>query len=204
MKHAFSLIEAVICIIILGIIMLWLPMPFFTTSKNTQTALLEQSIMDTKMLMNLALRLPFGCINQDSEIISANKIPIFGNLLDNFKEKDTFYSKNGIKISMSSRRYFAPIAPANKCSDTKYGDINSLNEEKFITKIDQRQGILLSKMQIFIANNTIDANNDKNYKEIKIKTQATSNESEFSKQIELRGYALNIGSTPQILVKSLK
>ncbi|MGP1486175.1 MAG: type IV pilus modification PilV family protein [Campylobacter sp.] len=192
MIRAFSLIEAIVCIVVLGIAMLTLPNLIFQSTQNHKTALMQQGVMDTKSLMQLALNLPFDCAQNFTQT------PIFAKNLDNF------YDKNEIDVSLVPRRIFAKIDTNEKCEKgSNFQSIDDVNNLSFeATNMNSNRLFANSQMNVSVALKSINGEQNENIKEIKIINKIKNGD--LNQEIIMRGYVANLGSLPQILTKKLQ
>lgn len=196
MKHGFSLIELIVCIVIFGIVLMTIPDIIFQANNANKTAILQQAVMDTKTIMGAMAGMPWGCVKNEN-FHNFQNVPIFAKNLQNF------YDKNGIEISMQ-RREFMPIDTDESCGEADIlRSIDELKKRNFILKnIISNQSQIISHIDIQISNKAPNGEKNEHIKEIKITSKIRNNDS--GQSITMRGYAVNIGQEPKIFVKTLQ
>lgn len=197
MKRAFSLIELVISIIVMGIVFLTIPTLMRQNSENNSAAILQQSIMDTKTKMALVLKSPWGCVGGADITIIGQPTPIFGN-------QPNFYAING--IDSTNRRAFSTVPIGTACNAALgESDINTFNGTRSNVILApnpennyMRDSVIAANMAIVVGNNNMLGNNDptNNIKSISIATTAATTP---PTNITLRAYSSNIGDSPTIV-----
>ena len=200
MRRGFSLLELVISIVVMGIVFLSIPTIIIQNAKNNTSAIIQQSVMDTKTRIALILKAPWGCVNNISLI--GKPTPIFnGNPADNF------YTKNG--ISETDRRTFSP-ASGDNClppTGTSQGEksISSFNDKKELKfKVNpesttyNRDNIVSATMKTKVETQDMTGAAKNNIKVIEITTTAHASP---DINIILRAYSSNIGDSPIIQTK---
>ena len=201
MRRGFSLLELVVSIVVMGIVFLSIPTIIIQNAKNNTSAIIQQSVMDTKTRIALILKAPWGCVNDTSLI--GKPTPIFnGNPTDNF------YTKNG--ISETDRRTFSP-ASGDSClppTGTSQGEksISSFNDKKGLEfKVNpesttyNRDNIVSATMKTEIKTKDMIGAANNNIKVIEIITTAHASP---DINITLRAYSSNIGDSPSIQTRS--
>lgn len=201
MRRGFSLLELVVSIVVMGIVFLSIPTIIIQNAKNNTSAIIQQSVMDTKTRIALILKAPWGCVNDTSLI--GKPTPIFnGNPADNF------YTKNG--ISETDRRTFSP-ASGDSClppTTTSQGEksISSFNDKKELeftvnpeSTTYNRDNIVSATMKTEINTKDMIGAANNNIKVIEITTTAHASP---DINIILRAYSSNIGDSPTIHTRS--
>ena len=198
MRHGFSLLELIISIVVMGIVFLSIPTIMMQNAKNNTSAIIQQTVMDTKTRMALILKAPWGCANNLSLI--GKPTPIFnGNSADNF------YTKNG--ISQSDRRAFS-TADGDTCisqekSISSFNDAKNSEGLKFEVSTDtpayNRDNVVSATMKTEVDTKDMSGTANNDIKVIKIKTTAHAG---LDTEIVLRAYSSNIGDSPIIQTKT--
>ncbi|WP_298947280.1 type II secretion system protein [uncultured Campylobacter sp.] len=200
MRRGFSLLELVVSIVVMGIVFLSIPTIIIQNAKNNTSAIIQQSVMDTKTRIALILKAPWGCVNDTSLI--GKPTPIFnGNPTDNF------YTKNG--ISETDRRTFS-AASGNSClppTATSQGEksISWFNKKELEFTVNpesttyNRDNILSATMKTKVETQDMTGAAKNNIKVIEITTTAHASP---DINIILRAYSSNIGDSPIIQKRS--
>lgn len=164
-------------------------------AKNNTSAIIQQSVMDTKTRMALILKAPWGCTNDTSFI--GKPTPIFnGNPADNF------YTKNGISDS-SNRRTFLN-KPGDDCLALEKS-ISWFNKKELEFTVNpesttyNRDNIVSATMKTEINTKDMTGATNNNIKVIEINTTAHAGP---DINIILRAYSANIGDSPIIQTRS--
>ncbi|QCD52911.1 type IV pilus modification PilV family protein [Campylobacter sp. RM16192] len=189
MRRGFSLLELVISIVVMGIVFLSIPTIIMQNAKNNTSAIIQQSVMDTKTHMALILKTPWGCVNDPS--LMGKPTPIF-----NGDPANNFYTKN--LIGENDRRNFSNISKNEAClSSEKNIDFFDKKEAyvEFATKSYSRDNIVKASLKSEVGTMTND-----NIKIIKINTIVA--QTNPNTNIILTAYSANIGDSPKILKKS--
>ncbi|WP_169974849.1 prepilin-type N-terminal cleavage/methylation domain-containing protein [Campylobacter sp. RM16191] len=204
MKRGFSLLELVISIVVMGIVFLSIPTIIMQNAKNNTSAIIQQSVMDTKTRMALILKAPWGCVKDLSLI--GKPTPIFGS-----STTDNFYTRNS--IPESNRRTFS-----NKSGDDCLASTATSQGEKSISSFsdkDDSEGLkftVSSEIPTYNRDNVVSATmktkvdkkdmigvTNNNIKVIEINTTAHTIP---DTNIVLRAYSANIGDSPIIQTRS--
>ncbi|WP_170000856.1 type II secretion system protein [Campylobacter sp. RM16189] len=196
MRRGFSLLELVISIVVMGIVFLSIPTIVMQNAKNNTSAIIQQSVMDTKTRMALILKAPWGCENNTSLI--GNSTPIFnGNPADNF------YTKNS--ISTSNRRTFSNKS-GDDCLALVEKSISSFDSNKSLdfnvsskTTTYNRDNVVSATMKTKVDKKDMTGATNNNIKVIEINTTAHTIP---DTNIVLRAYSANIGDSPKIQTRS--
>lgn len=213
MRKAFSMIELIVSIVILGITLMTVPTLLSQTAYNNESALIQESVMDAKTRMAVVLRAPWGCYNNNADYIAnitSSRSPIFGNKAD-------FYTRNGLPNNrLDRRRVFyngndggANCAPAGgENLDTYIGQINAPRAPVIDATGEfayTRDSIINTTIATGVVTGDMSGNANADIKEVTI-TVTTANTSakaaDGSHQIALRAYSANIGDRPDIQTKA--
>lgn len=195
MRRGFSLLELVISIVVMGIVFLSIPTIIIQNAKNNTSAIIQQSVMDTKTRIALILKAPWGCTNDTSFI--GKPTPIFnGNPADNF------YTKNGISDS-SNRRTFLDKSGDDCLALEKSISWFNKKELEFTVNPESttynRDNILSATMKTKVETQDMTGAAKNNIKVIEITTTAHASP---DINIILRAYSSNIGDSPIIQKRS--
>ncbi|MBR8464387.1 prepilin-type N-terminal cleavage/methylation domain-containing protein [Campylobacter sp. faydin G-24] len=193
-RAGFSLIEAVLSIIIISLISTGVPLIIKQISQTNKTSLLQESVMNAKTYLITTLNAPFTCehINNNPNEL----LPIFyGNLNTNGEYID-FYKK--WHIQGDGRRNFMPKDGVNLNKSCGANDIKSINDfsgENFNLNGNNLDFIISSAYQIDVKNDNKIFNENEDIKHIKV--IATNNDT----QINLSGFVANIGDAAELNTK---
>ena len=64
-RRGFSIIELILSIVVMGVVFLSIPTIVMQNSRNNTSAIIQQSVMDTKTRLALVLKAPWNCRNND-------------------------------------------------------------------------------------------------------------------------------------------
>ena len=188
----------------MGVVFLSIPTIVMQNSRNNTSAIIQQSVMDTKTRLALVLKAPWNCRNSP---ISSISTPIFG--FDSLSGAQTFYDRNG--ISSDRRRTYSSLARNTPCAPNEAVDIRHFDGEELSLKINtagivegggagaapqyKRDMIVSATMQTSVNDRDMAGAADVDIKNITITTRAQTNP---ATTITLRAYSANIGDSPLI------
>lgn len=204
MRRGFSLLELVISIVVMGIVFLSIPTIIMQNAKNNTSAIIQQSVMDTKTRMALILKAPWGCVNNTSLI--GKPTPIFSG-----DSANNFYTKNS--ISETNRRAFSTESGdsclASTATSPEEKSISSFSDKanseglKFTVNPESttynRDNVVSATMKTQVDKKDMTGATNNNIKVIEINTTAHAGP---DINIILRAYSANIGDSPIIQTRS--
>lgn len=203
MRKAFSLIELILSIVIVGITMLSVPTILFQTVANNNSAIIQESVMDAKTRIALVLKAPWGCFGNASDFATFGNLrtPIFNQTGNptNFN----FYTANGIVADKRRNINSSADAPGSCAGGDRInsfaGDLNISTKAGY-----NRDAIVNSRMNTTVTNQTsINNTANANIKEVAISVNTLNTNSDGSGHtIILRAYSANIGDSPNILTRT--
>lgn len=210
LRHGFSMIELILSIIVMGIVFLSIPTIIMQNSSNNTSAIIQQSVMDTKTRLALILKAPWNCINSS---VSNIPTPIFG--FDPSTGQQTFYDRNGISPT-ADRRTYSNLARNTSCHLNEAADIGSFDKQKLELTINTtgiisgggsssttpqytRDMIVSASMETNVISNDMTGAANVDIKNITITTQAQTAPATV---ITLRAYSANIGDSPIIQTRT--
>ena len=206
-RRGFSIIELILSIVVMGVVFLSIPTIIMQNSRNNTSAIIQQSVMDTKTRLALVLKAPWNCRGNP---VSNIRTPIFG-----FTGAQTFYERNGISPT-DRREYPNPsIARDTPCATNEAVDIRHFDGEELSLKINTagivegggagaapqytRDMIVSATMQTSVNDRDMAGAADVDIKNITITTRAQTNP---ATTITLRAYSANIGDSPLIQTRT--
>ncbi|MGP1533105.1 MAG: type IV pilus modification PilV family protein [Campylobacter sp.] len=206
-RRGFSIIELILSIVVMGVVFLSIPTIVMQNSRNNTSAIIQQSVMDTKTRLALVLKAPWNCRGNP---VSNIRTPIFG-----FTGAQTFYERNGIPPAYR-RVYPNPsIARDTPCDPNEAVDIRHFDGEELSLKINTagivegggagaapqytRDMIISATMQTSVNDRDMTGAADVDIKNITITTRAQTNP---ATTITLRAYSANIGDSPLIQTRT--
>lgn len=206
-RRGFSIIELILSIVVMGVVFLSIPTIIMQNSRNNTSAIIQQSVMDTKTRLALVLKAPWNCRGNPVSSIST---PIFG--FDSSSGAQTFYDRNGI-FPTEDRREYSTLARDTPCATNEAVDIRHFDGEELSLKINTasikeeegggagaapqytRDMIVSATMQTSVNDRNMTGAADVDIKSITITTRAQTNP---ATTITLRAYSANIGDSPLI------
>lgn len=194
MKRGFSIIELIVSIVVIGIVFLAVPTILLQNSRNNETSIIQQSVMDAKTRIALILKAPWSCTGNVNLINLAT--PIF--------QSPNFYTTNG--IVGDGRRTFSNILRNTPCVAGE-DDLNSFNNDNIALVISAplgsstytRDNIINETLDTRIRQVNMINNADADTKEVAVTTTALIGNNPPT--ILLRAYSSNIGDSPTLSIR---
>ncbi|ABK82424.1 type II secretion system protein [Campylobacter fetus] len=217
MKHAFTVLELILVIVIVGISTAAVPALVMSSTKTNEAVLLQEAITSSKTKLSQILLYPWNsALNQSNS--NTSSFPILKtSSVDNLAEKrpglNSFYNKRDItrlKDDGTTEEVNAEIVgtAAKKEGinqfDQDKGSIDisnpKFNERKNILKLDYT--VTVSYLYVPDNEGNLEGAYTKNTtNEISVKIETTATLSDKKKNVVMRAYSFNIG-TPKIITKS--
>ncbi len=217
MKHAFTVLELILVIVIVGISAAAVPALVMSSTKTNEAVLLQEAITSSKTKLSQILLYPWNsALNQSNS--NTSSFPILktssvDNLAKSRPGLNSFYNKRDItrlKDDGTTEEVNAEIVgtAAKKEGinqfDQDKGSIDisnpKFNERKNILKLDYT----VTVSYLYVPNNewNLEGAYTKNTtNEISVKIETTATLSDKKKNVVMRAYSFNIG-TPKIITKS--
>lgn len=217
MKHAFTVLELILVIVIVGISAAAVPALVMSSTKTNEAVLLQEAITSSKTKLSQILLYPWNsALNQSNS--NTSSFPILktssvDNLAKSRPGLNSFYNKRDItrlKDDGTTEEVNAEIVgtAAKKEGinqfDQDKGSIDisnpKFNERKNILKLDYT----VTVSYLYVPNNegNLEGAYTKNItNEISVKIETTATLSDKKKNVVMRAYSFNIG-TPKIITKS--
>ncbi|OCR85878.1 type II secretion system protein [Campylobacter fetus] len=209
MKHAFTVLELILVIVIVGISAAAVPALVISSTKTSETILLQEAITSSKTKLSQILLYPWN-----SALVGSGTFPIIQtsdtpDITKSRKGLESFYSPRAITRQNTDGTGEEQVKAA-PIENTKKEGINQFDQDKGSIKLtgdtfNDRKNILKLDYKVEVGyvdiqNGTLTSSttNKTNTKDaILVEMQTTATLSDKEKNVVMRAYSFNIG-TPKL------